>query len=82
MKGERLKGEHLRMVREAADMLQPEFATELGVHPVTLSRFERERDPINKSIELAIYELATRFGVRDILPAVKPRKLASRKKTK
>lgn len=69
----------LRKVREAADMLQPEFAQELGIHPVTLSKFERDVDRINRTVELAVYELATELGVRDVLP---PRKLASKRKSK
>lgn len=84
-----LTGEHLRRVREEGDLLQPDFADALGVHPVTLSKYERDVDPITNVVELAVYELASRLGVRDVLPVVKlpscpsrPRKLATKKKTK
>jgi transcriptional regulator with XRE-family HTH domain len=79
-----VNGEALRKVREASGLLQPDFAQRLGVHSVTLSRFERDRDPINRTVELAIYELARRLNVEDALPPVKSerRKLASKKKTK
>lgn len=77
-----MRGEDVRKVREATGMLQPEFAARLGIHPVTLSRFERDRDPINRTVELAIYELAARLSVREHLPPPKAEKLPKKPKSK
>lgn len=67
-----MDGVLLTKVREAAGMKQPEFAELLGIHSVSLSRFERDREHISRTVELAIYELATELGVRSVLPARKP----------
>lgn len=79
-----VKAAELQAVREAAGLTQVEFAERLGVHPVTLSRFERGRDPITTTVDLAIHELARRLSVdiETIIPPVKPRKLATKKKGK
>lgn len=56
-----MKGEELKKIREDAGLKQPEFAERLGVHSVTLSRFERDRQPIPLTVELAICELKRRL---------------------
>lgn len=56
-----MTGTELKEIRERAGLLQPEFAERLGVHAVTLSRFERNRKPIPLTVELAVFELERRL---------------------
>ena len=65
-----VKGLELKAMREKTGMLQPEFAERLGVHAVTLSRWERDRKPIPLVAELAICELTRRLAKG----AAKPKK--------
>lgn len=78
-----MEGAELTRIREAAGMKQPEFAELLGIHSVSLSRFERERESISRTVELAIYELARRLKVDDALPPIKSASgKSAKKKTK
>lgn len=72
----------MKGVREAAGLTQIEFAGKLGVHPISLSRFERDVEPITVVVELAVCELARRLGVEHVLPglAVQHKKSGARKR--
>jgi len=38
-----MTGSEVRQLRETLGLTQPELAEELGVHPITISRWEREK---------------------------------------
>lgn len=38
-----MTGSEVRRLREALGVTQPELAEELGVHPITISRWERDK---------------------------------------
>lgn len=69
-----MTGEELKDIRERFGMTQPDFAARLGVHRVSLSRFENNAEPITITVELAACELANRLKAE--------RKLASKRKRK
>lgn len=48
-----MSGEELRAIRKALRMKQVEFARALGVHPITVSDYERGKKPIPKLVETA-----------------------------
>lgn len=59
-----MKGEKLQEIRRSFGLTQVEFADKLGVHAITLSRFERNVDPISRVVELAVCELERRLQVK------------------
>lgn len=59
-----MNGGTLKNIRESFNLTQIQFAEKLGVHPITLSRFERNADPISRLVELAICELARRLETK------------------
>jgi transcriptional regulator with XRE-family HTH domain len=78
-------GMDLKSVREKSGLTQIQFAEQLGVHPVSLSRFERNAERITLTVELAVYELARRLGAESALPPEverKPKKLKQAHATK
>lgn len=58
-----MKGVQLKEIREASGLTQVQFAEKLGLHPISLSRFERDIEPITKIMELALCELERRLVV-------------------
>lgn len=49
-----MKSSELKGIRDGAGLTQVQFAEALGVHAITLSRFERGVEPITRVVELAI----------------------------
>lgn len=58
MKPEQITPDEIKAIREAAGLTQVRFAEELGVHSITLSRFERGVEPVTRVVGLALRELA------------------------
>jgi transcriptional regulator with XRE-family HTH domain len=54
-------GEELKEMREKTGLVQVDYAARLGIHPISLSRFERGAEPITLTVELAVHELARRL---------------------
>lgn len=71
----RLDGSDIKAVRKQANLLQIPFAERLGVHFVTLSRYESGSWDIPLTVELALFELDRRLNA----PAVLPELLAVKK---
>lgn len=57
-----MRGAEVKEIRARAGLLQVPFAEKLGVHPVTLSRFESDAQPIPLTVELALCELDRRLS--------------------
>lgn len=69
-----MKGHDLQALRKSFGLTQVQFAERLGIHPLTLSRFERESDPISQLVQLAICELTRRLEEKSRKPTKKPQK--------
>jgi transcriptional regulator with XRE-family HTH domain len=61
-----MTGSEMKVIRKRMGLTQAELAFRLGVHPNTLSRFERDAEAIPQLVKLALGRLDRQEGQKTV----------------